>query len=141
MDQLGFCDDIRVLAENSKTVLRKVIPVDIREESEEDEALQKALKNSMNDAFDIGRPFDGKKENFTQFEMVEMDDFVNKVDNFSDFERKENEKLMEIDKIKEAVNYAISDHKIIIKLHSLQRLQKNLTQIFQKFSDENTTDL
>ena len=152
LSECGFCDEIKIVVEKNRKKLAGVTPLDIKEEYEEDEALRDALTSSMNDAFDIGRLADKNtnkqkkrshyqeydaihmddyaenktiKEGYQEYDPINMDDYINE-----EIPSKENELAL----INSAVAEALNSKKIIMKLHSLKSLQRNLTQLYDQFN-------
>ena len=124
--ELGVCHNSRIIVNSESTCYQEVIPLDIKEESEEDDVLQDALTSSLNNAFDTGliRTRKPKPEiKYMEYEMIEMDNFV-------DHNKEINQ--AELERIHKIVSEASSAPKIKLKLHTLNSLKQNLEHIFAK---------
>ncbi|OMJ69234.1 hypothetical protein SteCoe_33085 [Stentor coeruleus] len=122
LQDIGFCNNIHVVCERKKNRYQSVMPLDIREEEEEDEEMQKIISYSINDAFDSGR-LDIQKDYTDKY--AEVDDCYDLKD------------CNEIKEVKEKVAWALMEEKVSIKLKSLKDLKRNLTHIADRmFSDQ-----
>lgn len=142
LGELGFCHNSRILAERNRKNILGVTPLNILEEYEEDDALQSAITYSMNSAFDvkmIGEDYGNNPSrvktrreqrkvdtNYTEYEMIDMGECTGE---------KPLVDKAELAKVQKAVENAALSEKVKLKLHSLQSLQKNLTQILAHFSN------
>jgi DUSP domain len=134
LKELGFCDNIVIIGERLRPKYLEINSLDIREEDEEDEALQKALEKSMDDGFIFDKSkeqgFHDEIHEVREFEMIDLNEVCNE-----DYNSSEN--YIQVENIKKKVFEAFSSKKYKIKLHSLKSLQKKFTQILQQFSSNN----
>ncbi|OMJ73868.1 hypothetical protein SteCoe_27349 [Stentor coeruleus] len=118
LEELGFCNGINIICEKKKSRYKTIVPLDIRDDDDEDEDMRKVLSFSMNDAFDAG-----KSEICNRYYV---DGSVNCIDGYLD---KTCENLDDVRVIKDRVNEVMRGTRVELRLKSLKEVRRNVVEI------------